>query len=441
MKCRFLRLEQALAAAALLACGSESGSDPSASQDPEPTDATRPADAPPMGLALPIKSPFARLPPTPGAEVAASADLETFAWAFYGQARSADANFVYSPYSIAVASAILSETAAGNTLLEIQSALHFSVTGEPLHVGQNALGQALLARNRAASGALSAQTLRLSHDFWISAAFNPRTRSTDPLSQYYDANLYLVPFASQPEPVRQAINEEVRVDTGGLIDDLLPIGSVDSSTLFVLTSALYFASSWASPFSQADTVPAPFSGLDGSVSEVPMMRQTQSYPYLQAEDFQMLSLPYDQGELEMVFVVPDQGAFDVVVSQLQPTFVEPMLEGLRPTRLDLSLPRFEVSADLPLAEELMAAGMRDAFSGMAEFPVIGAVRLDDAFHRATLIVDEQGTVAAATAALVGDRPSGTDEPVEVRLDRPFVFFIRDVPTGAVLYVGQYVTGD
>ncbi|MEY4550008.1 MAG: hypothetical protein RL685_6203 [Pseudomonadota bacterium] len=384
-----------------------------------------------------LKSALARQSPAPGAEVATVEDLSEFAGTFYSGLEKPGGNLVYSPYSIAVASAMLSAGAASSTLTQLQAALHFSTIGSSLHAGQNALAQTLATRNREGSAEANAQVLRVSNDFWMLPALAPQPAFLDTLAEYYGAGVHLAPFDSNPEGCREDINSKVSSDTGRLIPELLPQDSIDSGVVFVLTNALYFKSRWQSQFPTTSTQPGPFTTLSGGTVQTDLMRQQTEAEYLQGDGFLAVELPYDGAELSMLFVVPEAGSLDRFAQSLDAARLDAILKGLQPTYVDLSLPKFTVTGDLPLADQLKAAGMVDAFDpGRADFsPLAPDLYISAAFHQAKLILDETGTEAAAATAFVGRVTSVPPAPIRVVIDRPFLFLLRDI-TGAVLFMGQ-----
>jgi serpin B len=362
-------------------------------------------------------------------EQAASEELAKLAWDLYLQQDARAANFVYSPYSIAAALAMLSAGAAGATLSELKSALRFNDSGELLHARQNALAQLLASRNRAAAAQRGAQVLRVSNDLWMLPSLQPTSGFLDVIARYYGASVHLAPFEREPEASRAAINAKVSRDTNALIPELLPKGSIDSSARFVLTNALYFKAPWATPFRKVATMPRVFTALDGARLRVPMMSQQATLRYAAGEGFVAVALPYAQEQLQMVFLLPELGTFPAFVRRLDAQVVESIVATLAPTYVAISLPRFEVTAALPLKDELMESGMRAAFDpAAAEFPGIAkGIFITGAFHQARLIVDEDGTEAAAATALIGSTSSAPPRPV----------FVRD-GSGAVLFLGHLV---
>jgi serpin B len=282
------------------------------------------------------------------------------------------------------------------------------------------------------------QLLRVSNHLWVDSSARPTPAFLDTLARHYGSTAQVVEFAEHADEVRRVINHRVCRDTRALIPELLANGAVDSDTRMVLTSALYLKALWKKPFAREKTEPRSFSTLSGDVVDVPTMQGQREGRYAAGEGYLAASLPYKGAEIEMVFLVPDKGNFRSFVRSLGATQVAAATAGLRPKLLEISLPRFEIQSSLPLERALAHMGMKAAFGRAAEFPLLGApVYVSKAVHEARLILDEEGTEAAAASAygmnFLSNRPDVT--PVVVKIDRPFVFFIRD-QSGAVLFVGH-----
>ncbi|HKO90151.1 MAG TPA: serpin family protein, partial [Polyangiaceae bacterium] len=368
----------------------------------------------------------------------ASTDGWEFGWKFYAEEATPAQNAFFSPYSISVASAMLVAGASGETKSEMQAALAFSSDGDAFHQARNSVSQALEARNRPGTENANAQSLRVSNDLWLARDFRPTSTFLDTLSSYYGASSFLAPFSAQPEKARLAINAKVADDTEQLIPELLPDGSIANDTLFVLTNALYFNAHWAHEFSEATTTQQVFHAQSGATPEVPMMHAQLGVSHFSGPDYTAVALPYERFELELVAIMPSAGSFDSFSQNLTAASIANITNQLVHAELDLSFPKFGIESTVPLKERLQALGMQRAFSDSAEFNGIApGIYLSGAFHDATLVLDEEGTEAAAATAFVG---VGTSEPqgvIPVVFDRPFVFFIRDVETNALLFVGHY----
>lgn len=368
----------------------------------------------------------------------ASADGWEFGWRFYAEEATPEENAFFSPYSISVASSMLIAGAAGETKAEMQEALSFSTEGDAFHQARNSVAQALAARNRTATEEVNAQTLRVTNDFWMDPEFRPTSSFLDTLSAYYGASAFLAPFATEPETARLAINDKVATDTEQLIPDLLPPNSITNDVAFVLTNALYFKARWQTEFPKSATADEPFQAQSGASVNVPMMRTELSAGHFSGAAYEAVALPYQQNELELVAIMPAEGSFDAFVDGLTAEAVARIQGELEPAYLDLRFPKLDIKAKVPLKERLQALGMQQAFEQGADFSALAPnVYISDAFHDATISIDEEGTVAAAATAFVGVVVSAPPTPMPVVFDHPFVFFVRDIETNALLFVGHY----
>jgi serpin B len=371
----------------------------------------------------------------------ASDDGWKFGWKFYHQEAKADQNAFFSPYSISTAVAMLVAGAGSETKTEIDSALSFSNDDGPtFHEARNAVAQALDARNHAGSANQNAQALHVSNDLWLAQGFTPTQTFLDTLSAYYGAGTFLAPFESDPEAARNAINQKVAKDTEQLIEQLLPPGSITRDVEFVLTNALYFKAGWARQFNKSLTRNEPFTDSANQAHDVPMMHGTVSGGHFAGTDYETISLPYSGGELELVAIMPTAGTFSSFMTGLDADTVAAAVSGLRTTELGLTFPKLDLESTVPLTERLKALGMQQAFGDLADFGGLGTppVKVSDAFHQATLKLDEEGTEAAAATAVVGvQNTSLPPPPIPVVFDHPFVFFIRDVQSNALLFVGHF----
>jgi serpin B len=174
---------------------------------------------------------------------------------------------------------------------------------------------------------------------------------------------------------------------------------------------------------------------------VPMMRQTESLGYAEGPGYQAVELPYDGHELSMVILLPEAGGFEAFEDGLDAGQVESILEGLAYRQVALTMPKFEFESEFSLAQALAALGMPAAFSGDADFSGMDGGRdlfISEVVHQAFVSVDEAGTEAAAATAVMMTLTAMPEAPVAVSVDHPFIFFIRDIQTGAILFVGRVV---
>lgn len=363
-----------------------------------------------------------------------------FAFDLYQAIRREPGNLFYSPYSISIALAMTYAGARGDTERQMADVLHFTLPQSRLHAAFNALDQALASRGEGAKGKDKQPfRLRVANSLWGQAGYKFLPDFLDTLAQNYGAGLRLVDFHKSPDAARQTINDWVSDQTEGKIRDLIPQGAIDTLTRLVLANAIYFNAAWMYPFEEDATQDGPFYLLDGSQVTVPMMRQSKHLRYFAGGGVQAVELPYDGGEVSMVLFVPDRGTFAAFEETLTADVVANILAKMETTNVNLIMPKFTYDVTLSLADALKTMGMADAFDPNADFSGMDGTRnlaVTDVFHKAFVAVDEAGTEAAAATAVVIGLTSMPLSPVDMTVDRPFVFLIRDIQTGAVLFVGR-----
>jgi serpin B len=172
-----------------------------------------------------------------------------------------------------------------------------------------------------------------------------------------------------------------------------------------------------------------------------MMTQTNSFGYATGDGYQAVELLYDGSELSMIILLPNSGQFESFQNSLNAGLVDHIVPDLQSQQVTLTMPKFEFESEFSLADTLAAMGMPMAFSDEADFSGMTGNReltITDVLHKAFVSVDEAGTEAAAATAVVVGLTSAPVQPVQVTVDRPFIFLIRDIETGTILFVGQII---
>jgi serpin B len=363
-----------------------------------------------------------------------------FAFNLYQVLRREKGNFFYSPYSISLALAMTYAGARSGTEKEMAQALHFLLPQDRLHPAFSRLAAELASRGEGAAGKDGKGfRLNVANSLWAQQDYQFLQQFLDLLVANYGAGVRPVDFAGDPEAARQTINDWVSKETEGRIEDLIPPGAIDTLTRLVLANAIYFNAAWLYPFQPDRTVDGPFNLLDGSQVQVPMMRQTGSFSYAEGDGYQAVELPYDGQQLSMVILLPEKGQFDAFEATLDATRVDAILKSLAGQQVALTMPNFEFESQFSLKDSLSALGMPNAFTDAADFSGMTGNRelsISEVAHKAFVSVDEAGTEAAAATAVIVGVTSAPAEPVTFTADRPFLFLIRDIPTGTILFVGR-----
>jgi serpin B len=362
-----------------------------------------------------------------------------FAFDLYQSLQAQDGNLIYSPYSISLALAMTYAGARGETDSQMGDVLHF-LPQDQLHPAFNALDLQLAERGKAPSDEETPLQLNIANAVWAEQTYPFLESFLDTLAVNYGAGIQLADFVNRYEAVREEINNWVSDQTEGKIKDLIPEGTLDADTRMALVNAIYFKADWLSPFEAESTQDAPFHLLDGSEITVPMMNQDAFIPYALGDGWQAIELAYAGETAAMDMIVPDEGRFEEIESSLDDETVTSILSSLEPTSVTLGLPKFTFESEFALSDHLKSLGMTDAFDpGQADFSGMSDrsdLYITEALHKAFVAVDEKGTEAAAATAVIVGVTSAPLFDVTLIVDRPFVFVIRDLPTGQILFVGR-----
>jgi len=354
--------------------------------------------------------------------------------------QQADDNLFYSPYSISLALAITYAGARGETEEQMAEALRYILSQERLHPAFNSLDQVLAERGEGAEGQDGEGfRLNIANAIWGQRDYVFLEEFLDTLATNYGAGLRVLDFVGAPEESRLTINDWVSEETEGKIQDLIPQGAIDSLTRLILTNAIYFNAAWAHPFPEDATQDGPFIRLDGSQVAVPMMHQSERFGYADGDGYQALELPYDGGEMSMVVLLPEHGEFEAFEASLDGERVQRIIDDISYRQVAVTMPSFEFDSRFNLDQALPALGMPTAFSDRADFSGMTGDKdlyISEVVHKAFVSVDEEGTEAAAATAVVMKLLAMPEQPIEVSLDHPFIFLIRDIETGTVLFVGR-----
>jgi serpin B len=365
------------------------------------------------------------------------ADNTAFAADLYRQVHDKPGNLFMSPHSISTALAMTYAGANGPTATQMATALHFTLPPATLHAGFIAIDLALASRAPAAMGNTIPFRLRTANSIWGQEGKAFQAPFLDTLAVNYGTGLHVLDFANAPDASRETINTWVEEQTNDKIVDLLPDGSITGLTRLVLTNAIYFSAAWATPFETGATADRVFHTPTGD-ADVPTLAQNEEMRYGAGDGYRAAELPYDGGQLGMVVIVPDDlASFEANLTGATLTAVS---ASLHTAMVDLKLPKFRFDAPLGLKETLQTLGMVDAFEDNADLSGIDGdfdLHVGDVLHKGFVAIDEHGTEAAAATAVIIDTDSAP-EPATLTVDRPFVFFIRDIPTGTILFVGRVV---
>mgnify|MGYP001765497675 CR=1 FL=1 len=363
-----------------------------------------------------------------------------FALDLYQSLRSSDGNLFYSPYSISLALGMTYGGARGVSEAQMADVLHFDLPQAELHPAFNRLDIDLEGSSEPENEDVQPMQLSIANAIWGQEGYPFLPEYLDLLALNYGAGINLADFTTRAEPTRKEINQWVSDQTEERIQDLLAPGVVDATTRMVLVNAIYFLADWEQQFDANNTYQVPFYLLDGTDVQVDMMSDQMALPYLRGENYQAVELPYAGGSAVMDIIMPDEGQLAAFESALDWSKLEGILSNLQGVDLRLRMPKFTFSSQFDLAKVLAGMGMPDAFcAGAADFSGMdgsGGLCISAVIHQAFVAVDEEGTEAAAATAVVMEEAAMIYNGLELTIDHPFFFLIRDLGSGQVLFVGR-----
>jgi serpin B len=347
-------------------------------------------------------------------------------------------NLFLSPFSIQVALAMCAAGARGETRRVLADLI-----GAPESVEEQNRQYALLLRSVHGNGDRPFQ-LVTANALWGQQGFHFKPDFQRAIADSYDGAFHEVNFQDRPDEALRTINAWVSAKTREMIRELVKRDFIGDDTRLILTNAIYFKGRWEKVFEEADTRDEDWHGPSGT-GKVPMMYPRGSYLYFDGGSFQALDLPYQGWQLSMLVVLPrtKDGLASLERQWAGGTTYRQVTDGLdHEGTVIVSLPRFKLEMEFRLKPVLCGLHAELAFSDEADFGGIGEepLKISEVVHKAFVEVNEEGTEATAATAVGMLMCAGVIGPpprtVVFRADHPFLFFIRDRDTNAVLFSGR-----
>jgi serpin B len=359
----------------------------------------------------------------------------------YARVKGAPGNLVFSPASLSTGLTMALGGARGETEAQMRKALRLSGPPEAVMRASGQLSAALTDPKRPV-------VFRIANRLFGEKTYRFEPPYLEATKAAYGAPLEGVDFKNAAEAARVHINAWVEAQTEERIRDLIAQGALKEDTRLVLVNAIYFLGDWETPFEKEATAQAPFHLTASQAKDVPTMRRTEALRYAARDEWKALELPYKGQSLSMLLLLPDAVDGLPSLEALTAEKLGEIVKALAPTRVAVSLPKFEIepASSLALGEVLKALGMGDAFDRRrADFTGIAnppdprdRLFIGEVFHKAFVKTDEKGTEAAAATAVAMMRAASMLPPptAEFKADHPFLFFIRDPASGLVLFMGR-----
>jgi len=357
-----------------------------------------------------------------------------FSFALYAELKGQPGNIFFSPYNISNALSIASAGARGETEQQMKIVLCETLSPELFFSASAALAHTFEQQDKKLYELNIANRLFMQDGFGLLPAFG------EVVTKQYKEPFEFVDFAKASQ-ASNTINAWVAKKTRKKIKTIVEASMFSADTRLAIVSAIYFKGKWIQQFDKAETKKKPFYLDKGHKVDVDMMHQKETFNYMEDDALQMLELPYDGDRLSMAIILPrEKDGLKMVEGKMNSKMLSDCFAQANEEEVIVDLPRFKMETTYNLKPILSQIGMPVAFSGDADFSGINGAKdlyISDVVHKAFVQTDEEGSeAAAATAVIIATKSALQPKTYSFVADHPFVFFIRDMQTGLILFAGR-----
>ena len=356
-----------------------------------------------------------------------------FSFALLAKVDSAqpNTNVFISPLSASFALGMTMNGAANQTFTEMRSALQFgSMTQGEINASYKSLMALLLSLD-------STTKLTIANSIWYRNTFAFQQPFLDTTTKYFGASVKPLDFSAKIASLA-TIDGWVSNATNAKIPTVL--SDIASSDVMFLINAIYFKGTWRDQFKAAETTAGSFTPESGATQMAQLMHRTDVMRYGRTATYQAVDLPYGNDAFTMTVLLPNAGTdVNALASSMTAASLQSLESNMQSWLVSLSLPKFKLSYERTFNDDLKALGMLSAFnSNTADFSVMRPPRdvyISVVKQNTFVDVNEEGTEAAA-ATTVGVVDVSAPVAVVMRVDRPYLFLIRERLSGTTLFMGK-----
>jgi len=344
---------------------------------------------------------------------------------------TAHENALLSPLSVGMALAMTNNGAAAETREAIEKTLMFDgFTTEDINNYYKKLLTDLAILD-------PKTTLDIANSIWYRQDFKVLPSFIEVNQAFYNAVVSPLNFTDPDAP--KAINEWVSNNTRKKIPSIVD-GPIPADMVMYLINAVYFKGEWEQRFDKSATKKGTFLRPGTDPLQTDFMHVHHTFNVAATSTTEAIELPYGQKKYSMVIMKPRKGvSTSQLIEQLSDANSwQTLVSAFHPTETILALPKLKFSYENKLNDELTALGMGIAFSDQADFSGIrenGGLAISEVKHKSFIEINEEGTEAAAVTS-VGIVPTSAGPTYTFTADQPFLFAIREMNTGLILFIGQ-----
>lgn len=343
-----------------------------------------------------------------------------------------DGNMAFAPTSLSVALMMVAAGAGGETRSGMLTGLGFDASvSDPV-----AATAAIIAELTKTSD--SPSTITAADRIWVQTGLQVKPAYLDALQSHFRSDAGRLDFINEPESARGSMNAWIAERTEGLVPELLGPNTIDTKTRLLAADAMVISAPWLTPFDPKLTSMKPFTTLNGVV-QVQTMRQTVRIKYWNGYEVELAEMPLAGNRLVLDIILPSAGKGPVSAALAAASIKSLVAATPSPKIVAIELPQFSTTSALRLDKELSSLGMAAAFSDHADFTGITTdetLSIGGVMQQVAVTINERGTRTGIGSGVILEHRMATPDPIEMHVNRPFLYVIRDRESGAFLVVGR-----
>lgn len=353
--------------------------------------------------------------------------LNNYSFDLYHQMKNEKENILLSPLSTYYALLMAYEGAEGKTKEEFEKVLDLQKEST------QTMDSFLSALND------KQQYYQISNAIWTDNNLVVKETYKKTLARNYSSGIMQTDFKNKETAV-SVINGWITEKTNDKIREVINSSNIKDSTSIVIVNTLYLKGEWLNKFDKQKTKSAPFFTCAENQYNVNFMNITEHLPYFETDTYQFISKPYKDSHLSFCVILPKEiFGINEIEKEMNAAFLKGILDSARSAQTLLSLPKLKLESRFELSNALKKMGLKAAFSEQADFSSITKempITLNKIVHKTLIELDEEKTeAAAATASTFYVR--GLPSYHVFKADHPFIFFVIDNRSTAILFMGKY----
>jgi serpin B len=339
-----------------------------------------------------------------------------------------DQNYMFSPFSIKMALAMVTNGAEGKTKDELLKTLGINNI-EEFNKEAQSLMETINKDQNVKFNIANSIWLNTGDDASSKAKFNDQFN--DIISKYYFGEAAKV----NNENAVKTINDWISKKTENRIKDVIP----DNKFTTAIVNTIYFKGKWSNPFKKEATIKKEFTDIKGQKSQIDFMNNIDHIKYFEDEGSQVIALPYKGDKISMYICLPKEKDFI-----FDSSYLEKAVSNMNIEKVNLSIPKFKTEFGTGLKDILIKMGIVTAFSNKAQFSKVldgDSLKISSVIHKTFIDVNEEETEAAAATAIMmrttAFNPTVKETIKIFNANHSFMYFIKNEENGKVMFMGEY----